>query len=288
MSGTTRLVAFAAAAITIGGLSAGMASAKPVASSSVHKLVLHGTGGLRPAIHLPRKGVKFGPSGIPIENSGNWSGYVALPKTGKATAFRYVQADFSVPSVNCAVTPTAFNYQWVGFDGWTDGTVEQDGIGGYCNSGTPTYFAWYEMYPAGVQVEFNVNPGDQIGMSAYYSSSTRQYTLSLTDHTSGQTFTTNQSCASACHNSSAEVITEGYPSGIYGGVSDFSSVHFDTIWVTDSTGHRGELTDPNWNTDEIVAVGASGTDTSPGALYAASVPASPPLSAYADTWYHEN
>ncbi|HEY2578473.1 MAG TPA: G1 family glutamic endopeptidase [Streptosporangiaceae bacterium] len=282
-------MAFATAAITIGSLSVGVASAKPVASSSVHKLVLHGTGGLRPAIHLPGKGPKSGPGGIPVEDSGNWSGYVALPKTGKASTFRFVQADFNVPSVNCAVTPTAFNYQWVGFDGWTNGTVEQDGIGGYCVSGSPTYFAWYEMYPAGVQVEFDVNPGDQIGMTAYYNSSAKLYTLSLTDYTQPTlTFTTNQKCASTCNRSSAEVITEGYPSGSYGGVSDFSSVHFDTIWVTDNAGHRGELTDANWNTDEIVAVGASGTDTSPGPLYAASVPSSPALSAYADTWYREN
>ena len=288
MSGTTRLVAFAAAAITIGGLSVGVASANPVASSSVHKLVLHGTGGLRPAIHLPTKGLKSGPGGIPIEHSGNWSGYVALPKSGAATAFRFVQADFNVPSVNCSVTPTAFNYQWVGFDGWSDTTVEQDGVGGFCVSGSPSYFAWYEMYPAGLQIQFDLNPGDQVGMTAYYNSTTKQYTLSLTDHTSGQSFTTNQSCAPACKNSSAEVITEGYPSGNYGGTADFSSVHFDTIWVTDSAGHRGELTDPNWSTDEIIAVGASGTDTSPGALYAASVPSTPPLSAYADTWYHEN
>jgi hypothetical protein len=56
MSGIMRLAAFAVAAITIGGLPVGVASAQPSAGSGTHRLVLHGTGGLRPAIHLPRKG----------------------------------------------------------------------------------------------------------------------------------------------------------------------------------------------------------------------------------------
>jgi hypothetical protein len=289
MRGIMKLAAFAAAAVTVAGLSAGSAAAHQVPGSSARRLVIHGTGGLHPDIRLPRHGrAAFSPEGIPIQYSGNWSGYIALPESKKATAFRYVQADYTVPSVNCSVTSTAFAYQWVGLDGDTDSTVEQDGVGSYCVGGSPTYFAWSEMFPAGVDVQFTLNPGDSVESSVYYDSSTKEYALYLLDQTTGQGFNFDAACASTCGNSSAEVITEGYPSGSYGGTADFGMEHFDTASVTDSAGQRGDFTDSNWNTDESISEGASGVDTEPGALYAASVPSSPLLSAFADTWHNED
>jgi hypothetical protein len=144
------------------------------------------------------------------------------------------------------------------------------------------------MYPAGVNVEFDVNPGDAVESSVYYNSSTGEYELYLNDLTSGQNFNVSATCASTCDNSSAEVITEGYPSGSYGGTADFGMEHFDTASVTDSAGQRGNFTDSNWTTDESISEGASGVDVEPGALYAASVPSSPLLSAFEDQWYHED
>lgn len=251
--------------------------------------MIHGTGGLRPDIRLPRNGrAAVTPGGMPIQYSGNWSGYIALPKTGKTTSFRYAQASYTVPSVNCSVTPDAFSYQWVGLDGDTSATVEQDGVSGYCYGGSASYFAWAEMYPAGVQVEFYLNPGDSITSNVFYNSSTHVYTLSLRDLTSGQTFSVNDTCAGTCSNSSAEVITEGYPSSPYNGTSDFGMEHYDNIVVTNSAGHHGGLYDPNWSTDESIAEGASGVDTEPGALYSALVPSTPAQSAFDDQWYNQN
>jgi hypothetical protein len=282
--------AFAVAAVAAVGLSAGSAAAHPVAGSSAPHAAIHGTGGLRPDIRLPRNGrAAMSPAGLPIQYSGNWSGYIALPKSGvKTTSFRYVQADYSVPNVNCGVTPYAFSYQWVGLDGDTDGTVEQDGISGYCVSGSPTYFAWSEMFPAGVAVQFYLNPGDAINSSVFYNSSTHVYTLALTDLTSGQTFSTNATCAATCNNSSAEVITEGYPSAPYNGTSDFGMEHYDNATITGNTGVRGALTNANWNTDESIATGTSGTDTAPGALYTTTAPATPAMSAFDDQWFNQN
>jgi hypothetical protein len=283
--------ALAIAAVAAVGLSAGSAAASPAAAGHASpRLVLHGTGGLRPSIHLPRDGrPAASPEGIPIQYSSNWSGYISLPKSKHATAFRFVQASYSVPSVNCTVTPTAFAYQWVGLDGDTDTTVEQDGVAGYCVSGSPTYFAWSEMYPAGVQVQFDLNPGDAVQSSVYYNSSNGTYTLALTDLTSGQAFSVNDKCAKTCKRASAEVITEGYPSAPYGGTSDFGAEHYDTIQVTDSTGQRGGLTSSNWTTDESISEDSGGhVDTEPGALYSAAVPASPALSAFEDLWFRED
>src|SRR5580693_10450858 len=123
MQGITKLAAFAAAAVTVAGLSAGVATANPSPGSTASHPAIHGTGGLRPDIRLPRNGrAATSPDGLPIQYSGNWSGYIALPKSGRTKTFKYVQADYTVPSVNCGTTPTAFAYQWVGLDGDTDGT----------------------------------------------------------------------------------------------------------------------------------------------------------------------
>lgn len=283
--------ALAIAAVAAVGLSAGSAAASPAAAShATPRLVIHGTGGLRPSIHLPRDGrPAASPEGIPIQYSGNWSGYISLPKSKHAKTFRFVKASYSVPSANCSVTPTAFAYQWVGLDGDTDKTVEQDGVGSYCVSGSPTYFAWSEMYPAGVQVQFYLNPGDAVQSSVYYNTSNGTYTLALTDLTSGQAFSVNSKCAATCKNSSAEVITEGYPSSPYGGTVAFGAEHYDSIQVTDDSGQRGGLTSSNWNTDESISVDSSSeVDTEPGALYSAAVPASPALSAFEDLWFRED
>jgi hypothetical protein len=269
------IAATAAAAVSLGLISL-TGSANAAAAPK-----LNGT--LRPAIHLSHRS-GMSPQGIPIQYSGNWSGYVALPKAGKAKSFKYAAGSYSVPSVNCTATNYAFSYHWVGLDGWTDGTVEQDGIGSFCVSGTPTYFAWYEMFPAGVTEEFAVNPGDAITSSVTYNGG-GSYTMQLTDQTSGQNFDVATTCAGTCSNSSAEVITEGYTSSPYQGTADFGEEHYDTASVQSAKGLSGGLTSTNWNTVESIALGATtgGIDTEPGPLYKATGQSAFPL-----TWLQEN
>jgi hypothetical protein len=234
--------------------------------------------------HTPVPRPKANPQGIPVDYSGNWSGYIALPKTGATKTFKYVQASYSVPSVNCSVTNYAFSYHWVGLDGWTDGTVEQDGVGSFCVSGTPDYFAWYEMFPAGVTEEFSVNPGDAITSSVTYDGS-GNYTMQLTDQTSGQSFDVGTTCASTCDNSTAEVITEGYTSSPYNGTADFGEEHYDSAEVQNAGGKLGGLTNTKWSTIESIALGGTtgDIDTAPGPLFKAT-----DESAFALTWYREN
>lgn len=290
-----KFTAISAAVVAVVGLSAGSAAANAgtastggsTASSVLPRSVLHS---LRPDIRLPTAGQPgTNSAGIPIQYSGNWSGYLALQKTNHARAFRYVQANYSVPSVNCTTTPYAFAYQWVGLDGDSDGTVEQDGVGSYCINGSTDYFAWAEMYPAPVQEEFLVNPGDAVTSSVFYDSSTGVYELDLTDLTSGQTFAVNDTCATAgtCDNSSAEVITEGYPSAPYDGTSDFGNEQYNNIRVTDRSGQRGGLINSNWTTAESIAQQSDGDTTEPGALYSAASPSSPALSGFDVQWLRE-
>lgn len=285
-----KFTAVAVTAVAVVGLSAGSAFASQAASRPAPHVAIHGTGGLHPNIHVSRGSLPATSSqGVPIQYSGNWSGYLATPKKSHAQAFRYVSADYSVPSVNCSTTNYAFAYQWVGLDGDTDGTVEQDGVGSYCVSGQPTYFAWSEMYPAGVDVQFYLNAGDAVTSSVYYDSTTKEYELDLTDLTSGQNFAVDETCASTCKNSTAEVITEGYPSSPYDGTADFGMEQYNSIKVTDRSGQRGSLVNSNWTLQESIAVnGSKQDDTEPGALYSASEPSSPALSAFGVQWLRED
>ena len=235
-----------------------------------------GVPSVKPATHIgsPHAGPR---ANIPIEYSGNWSGYIATPKTAGQT-FNYVSARWTVPAVNCSVTPNTFSYHWVGLDGWTDGTVEQDGTASDCSGTSPTYFAWYEMYPAGLSVKFAVNPGDEI--IAYVQYSGGIYTLYLTDATTGNYFDQTATCASTCNNSSAEVITEGYYfNSSFAGTSDFGETNYAYAQVgtpvhLNGSDAYGGLYWPKWfNTTEAIAVGQSGNfDTRVGALANSTAP----------------
>jgi Peptidase A4 family len=169
------------------------------------------------------------PQGIPIDYSGNWSGYLALPErgSGKATSFKYVSASCSVPSVN---------------------------------------------------------PGGAITSSVIYDGG-GNHTLALTGQTSGQAFDEEESCASTCGNSSAEVITEGYTSAPYDGTADFGEEHYDTAQVQSAGGTLGGLTSTHWSTIESIALGGTtgDIDTEPGPLFKATKESAFPI-----TWYQED
>ena len=105
----------------------------------------------------------------PNPNSTNWSGYVVTPPTGGA--FFKVLGSWKVPAVTCAKGESSASSFWVGLDGYTSGTVEQTGTDSNCKHGTPSYFAWYEFFPAPPvdlskgKGALTVKPGDNV--SAY-------------------------------------------------------------------------------------------------------------------------
>ena len=275
-----RRLAISAAALTLPLFTVGTATTAAAAT---------GLPDVKPAVHVG--GVHAGPrGGIPIDYSGNWSGYVATPKTSGQT-FNYVESQWTVPAVNCSVTPNTFSYHWVGLDGWLDGTVEQDGIAADCSGSTPTYFAWYEMYPAGLSVQFSIHAGDEIQAVVEYSGGT--YYLYLADYTTGQSFDQSATCASTCNNSSAEVITEGYYfNSSYAGTSDFGQTNYvesqiDTPVLRGGRDVYAGLYFPKWfNTTESIAEGQSGNiDTEPGVLASSTAPRTSSFPIY---WENQN
>ena len=101
-----------------------------------------------PTIMLTDPGAR--PKAAPGSTTGmgsfNWSGY-ADTSTAKLPAFSRVRGHWVMPAVTCTREDT-ITAQWVGLDGLTSQTVEQDGTIGWCFEGVPTYFTWYEMFPA--------------------------------------------------------------------------------------------------------------------------------------------
>ncbi len=75
--------------------------------------------------------------------STNWSGYAV---TGPAGSVTDAKGSWIVPSVTCS-SAASYSSFWVGIDGFGSNTVEQTGTDSDCQSGSPTYYAWYEFYP---------------------------------------------------------------------------------------------------------------------------------------------
>jgi hypothetical protein len=154
----------------------------------------------------------------------NWSGYAA---TGSSGAFTKVSGSWTVSKVtNCTAEHTT-DSEWIGFDGFSNGTVEQDGTLANCYEGKLSYDDWYEMYPTQptVTIEHPVSPGDK--MSATVTRSGTKYTMVVTDSThTADSFTATATCAAAtCVNDSAEWINERnyFGSAGYSPLSDYGT-----------------------------------------------------------------
>ena len=155
----------------------------------------------------------------------NWAGY-ADAESGSNTVSK-VSGNWTVPAVQCPSAPyqnqDAFLANWVGIDGFSDGTVEQLGSAAQCFEGVKYYYVWYEMYPSATVEEgttacINDNvdcpqPGDRISASVTVTaagSGENNYAITLTDHTRpDESFSVTQQCAvTTCTDASAEWIVE--------------------------------------------------------------------------------
>jgi len=142
-----------------------------------------------------------------------------------------VNGSWIVPSVSCSRIDSYSTF-WVGIDGWSDTTVEQIGTDSDCLGGTPFYYAWYEFYPA-LDVPIDkvaAGAGDAILASVSCQADGLMCTVSITDVSSGQSFSHSQTFGPGRgpQMSSAEWITEA-PSQLSGKtlpLADFGTVYF--------------------------------------------------------------
>ncbi len=122
-------------------------------------------------------------------SSYNWSGVVntvkGLTSWNAKKSIYYVVSDFNVPVAQQAFGGTCdggwdLQVSWNGIDGWSNGDVLQGGSlsGAYCSGGSTTtdYYAWIEWYPSySILYAFNVNPGDDLFVETWDTSSTNGY-----------------------------------------------------------------------------------------------------------------
>ncbi|MGH3155735.1 MAG: G1 family glutamic endopeptidase, partial [Streptosporangiaceae bacterium] len=176
--------------------------------------------------------VGFGPKKV---TSGNWSGYADDNSEGYST----VTAHWKEPTVNCGTqdveSMAAF---WVGIDGYSSATVEQDGSLAYCYEDTAYYYTWWEMepkYPIET-VGNSVKAGDEITASVTRVGT--KYTLKVVDSTNpDNSFTKYRYCpAKTCVDSSAEWVAEA-PAGTSGQypLAEFSNWQPQGATVTSAT-----------------------------------------------------
>jgi hypothetical protein len=202
--------------------------------------------------------------------SSNWSGYADVDPCAN---FSSVSGTWKVPTVSCTLG-TQYSSVWVGIDGYSDATVEQDGTDSDCQNGVPQYYAWFEMYgdPAendgdSVPLQDLVKPGDIITASVQESND--EWTLSLTDATEAWSFVTTIEFAGASL-SSAEWIVERPELCDLSGCSLTDLANFGTISMTNAQASVGDGSGSGSVTayvgDEIQMQDGSTSLASPGPL----------------------
>jgi hypothetical protein len=140
-----------------------------------------------------------------LAESSNWSGYAA--SNGPYTS---VTGTFDVPSLYSGQSGTYLS-EWVGIDGLNDTSLIQAGIQESPDPYNSNYFyirPWWEILPAAeTPVAMTVSAGDLLTVTIQeYNPAADLWAHTLTDDTSGATFTTDQTYAAPL--SSAEWIVE--------------------------------------------------------------------------------
>jgi Peptidase A4 family len=206
-----------------------IATAGAASAATVPHATYPSVHGFNPGGTLALHGLKPGLNHIDAQvGSSNWSGYAV---TGSNGTFKSVTANWTEPTGKCTSGQTTYSSFWVGLDGYSSDSVEQTGSEVDCNGRTPSYYSWYEMYPAyPVNFAKTVKAGDSFTGTVTFSG-TNTYTLKLSDNTQGWTKTITKK-QSGLDRSSAEVITEA-PSDSAGPLplTDFGTVNYSSSAV---------------------------------------------------------
>ena len=244
------------------------AEAKALAKAAIQQLEI----GHHPLDH--KTGVTSPPSkpyGLTDVTSTNWSGYA---DTG--SAFSKVAASWTEPSATCSSGAEQLAAFWVGIDGYTSSSVEQDGTLIECYQGQAYQYTWWEMYPTNsIQVVGStVAAGDAI--TSVVTRSGTSYTLTVTDSThTADSFTRSETCSS-CANTSAEWIAEAPSSGS----SVYPLANFKSWTATNASVTEGSTsgTISSFTDDEITMIDSSKrVKAQPGSLNGSG-------SSFAVTW----
>lgn len=147
-----------------------------------------------------------------------------------------VSASWTTPTVTGNGSTTSADATWIGIGGVSSNDLIQVGTEDTVSaSGTVSAGAFYEMLPAASQIIPGITVSQGDSMSASVSEiSTGQWTITITDTTDSESFTTNVSYTST--NSSAEWIEEdpSYSNGHLVPFDNFGLASFTNCKTTDN------------------------------------------------------
>ncbi len=123
-------------------------------------------------------------SGISQLGSFNWSGYAQGAPNG---TYKSVVDTWKVPTVNTGLSGSQFSSDWVGIGGLNDGTLVQAGTEADNQNGHAFYQAWTEVLPAAENpLSLVIHPGDTIKTTVAFNQSTKTWSMTVKDVTTGQ------------------------------------------------------------------------------------------------------
>jgi hypothetical protein len=208
-------------------------------------------------------------------SSPNWAGYEAANTSG---SFQYVQATFTVPSLNCTRTPTASVAQLVALSGNSIGILQFNNAGEVresCQNGTPAYEADWDSgcNGHGGTLPLTISPGDAVELSINGAA-----LITAANLTTGAIARSDFSTTCG-PNLGAEVFTSTNGSGA---VADFAQVGFHQIQVEASGQSTPKpLVSPGWSVNRYILRGPSGrADVKPEALLSGKF-----TSSFVNDWY---
>jgi hypothetical protein len=181
----------------------------------------------------------------------NWAGYVAaadlsIPLKHSVTD---VQGSWRVPTAASSGTLDTSSAIWVGIDGDLDSTVEQIGTEQDWSSGTPVYFAWFEMFPARAFLIMNVpiQPGDEISAEVQFVAKNK-FVLSISNLTQNAGFSITK--RRSAQRTSAEWIVEAPFFRRILSLANFGTVTFSGCSTT-IEGVEGSINSNLWHEEAL-------------------------------------
>jgi len=265
-----RVTGTAVAALTLAASAAAFGAPYAAGRAAAPRAVTAGTPAPHPNIPaaLPA-GVAAGANAIGAiqkVGSNNWAGYAV--NGGK---FRKIRATFYVPIMHCAGSPDTFSSHWVGLDGFTSKTVEQEGIEADCIGGKARIFAWREVFPRAEQpfTTLKIRSGDSITATTTFIRSTHKFRMEVKNNTTGQRRVSRQRCAGAiCRRNSAEVISEAPTvNNQQSALAPYGAQAYSAIRITNGRGKSGGIRNRHWTAFRIFQIGLTS-----GHLIAAPTP----------------
>ena len=166
--------------------------------------------------------------------AGNWSGYALA-----GTRFTTVTGTFTVPTLSATAACDENVSEWVGLDGYDDHHLIQAGVlesranpyTGRCASGATWVLPWTEVLPSNPApvAGLAVNPSDSVTVSIAQHA-TASWEITLTDNTTGHTYSTSQAYDGPAR--SAEWIVEAPGTGSSGVLAPYApAVDFQDLSV---------------------------------------------------------